>query len=89
MDGGEVKEFDHPFTLMQDTSGFFYEMVQQTGKAHAEILLKSARTSYEEKDERQKVEWQAKTGTAKQEKTKWMDGCYDEDSKSLLSDSEH
>ena len=48
MDGGQVKEFDHPFTLLQDTSGFFYELVQQTGKAHAEILLKVARASCEE-----------------------------------------
>ena len=48
MDAGDVKEFDHPFTLLQDTSGFFYDLVQQTGKVHAEIPFKHAQTSCEE-----------------------------------------
>lgn len=40
MDAGTMVEFDHPFNLLQDKQGMFYGMVQQTGKAMAEALLR-------------------------------------------------
>lgn len=42
MDAGTMVEYDHPFNLLQNEQGVFYGMVQQTGKAMAEALLKIA-----------------------------------------------
>ncbi|CAG9837334.1 unnamed protein product [Diabrotica balteata] len=47
MDAGTLKEFDHPHLLLQDKSGIFYGMVQQTGKTMAETLHQLAKYSYE------------------------------------------
>ncbi|CAH1736107.1 unnamed protein product [Aphis gossypii] len=32
MDFGKIVEFDHPYNLLKNTEGFFYKMVEQTGK---------------------------------------------------------
>lgn len=43
MDNGQVAEFNHPYILLQNTSGIFYGLVQQTGKSMAENLINIAR----------------------------------------------
>ncbi|CAG9863581.1 unnamed protein product [Phyllotreta striolata] len=47
MDAGTMKEFDHPYKLLQNHDGIFYGMVQKTGKTMAESLHQIARRSYE------------------------------------------
>ncbi|CAG9854243.1 unnamed protein product [Phyllotreta striolata] len=46
MDAGRAVEFDHPHTLLQNESGIFYSLVQQTGKATAKNLIAVAAKSY-------------------------------------------
>ncbi|XP_049951176.1 probable multidrug resistance-associated protein lethal(2)03659 isoform X3 [Schistocerca serialis cubense] len=46
MDGGNLKEFDHPHILLSDNNSIFYSMVEQTGKAAAEELRAIAEESY-------------------------------------------
>lgn len=38
MDFGKIIEFDHPYRLLKNTNGFFYKMVEQTGKDTAYFL---------------------------------------------------
>lgn len=40
MDAGKMVEFDHPYILLQNKKGVLYSMVQQTGTAMAENLIK-------------------------------------------------
>lgn len=47
MDAGSVKEYDHPFVLLQDKSGIFYGMVHQTGKSVSESLYQIAKENFE------------------------------------------
>ena len=47
LDHGEVKQFDHPFVLLQDTDGIFSDMVQRTGEAYAQKLAKDAEDRYQ------------------------------------------
>lgn len=49
MDAGTLKEFDHPYILLQDTKGIFYGMVQQTGKVMFETLYRIAEQSFRKK----------------------------------------
>ncbi|XP_020287793.1 probable multidrug resistance-associated protein lethal(2)03659 [Pseudomyrmex gracilis] len=49
MDGGCLVEVDHPYILLQEKKRF-YDMVQQTGPAMAEILIDIATKSFYEKD---------------------------------------
>lgn len=42
MDAGQMVEFDHPFTLLQNQTGVLYGMVQQTGKIMADALHRIA-----------------------------------------------
>ncbi|CAG9769762.1 unnamed protein product [Ceutorhynchus assimilis] len=47
MDAGTMKEFDHPYILLQEKTGVLYSMVQQTGKSMAENLYEVAKQNYE------------------------------------------
>lgn len=38
MDGGLAAEFDHPFNLLKNVDGFFYKMVEDTGRSTADAL---------------------------------------------------
>jgi len=38
MDAGKMVEFDHPYNLLENTDGFLYKMVAQTGSATADLL---------------------------------------------------
>lgn len=46
MDAGTVREFDHPYNLLQNTQGIFYGMVKQTGKAMTETLYSIAEQNF-------------------------------------------
>lgn len=44
---GRIREFDEPFTLLQDDSSLFYKMVETSGGKHeTERLLDIARQAY-------------------------------------------
>lgn len=38
MDAGKMVEFDHPHNLLKNKDGFLYKMVEQTGRATADLL---------------------------------------------------
>lgn len=38
MDSGAIVEFEHPHCLLRNENGFFYKMVEQTGRAAADKL---------------------------------------------------
>lgn len=38
MDSGTMIEFDHPHNLLKNEDGVFFKMVEQTGRATAELL---------------------------------------------------
>jgi len=38
MDFGKIIEFDHSYNLLKNTDGYFYKMVEQTGKDTAHYL---------------------------------------------------
>lgn len=42
MDAGQMVEFDHPHILLQNRNGILYGMVQQTGRAMADALMRIA-----------------------------------------------
>ncbi|KYN28047.1 hypothetical protein ALC57_02483 [Trachymyrmex cornetzi] len=46
MDVGNVVEFDHPHMLLQKDTGYLKSMVQETGKAMAEVLASIAHNCY-------------------------------------------
>uniref|UniRef100_A0A3B4B714 ABC transporter domain-containing protein n=1 Tax=Periophthalmus magnuspinnatus TaxID=409849 RepID=A0A3B4B714_9GOBI len=43
LDNGVIQELDRPVTLLQDTGGAFFKMVQQLGQTEADALLQAAR----------------------------------------------
>ncbi|KAM3608366.1 uncharacterized protein V6R79_023940 [Siganus canaliculatus] len=43
---GRIQEYDQPYVLLQNREGFFYQMVQQTGRAEAASLLHTAKQVY-------------------------------------------
>ncbi|XP_011505689.1 PREDICTED: multidrug resistance-associated protein 4-like [Ceratosolen solmsi marchali] len=47
MNNGEAEEYDHPYVLLQKNNGHFVKMIEQTGKAMAEHLMKIAKEAYE------------------------------------------
>lgn len=48
LETGTLREFDHPYNLLQDRSGLFYGMVEQTGRAMAHALHEMAKKSYKD-----------------------------------------
>ena len=38
-----MKEYGHPYDLLQNTNSLFYKMVQQLGKAEAAALTETAK----------------------------------------------
>lgn len=46
MDAGQLVEYDHPHVLLQNESGYFRKLVQQTGKTTANTLKKVAAECY-------------------------------------------
>uniref|UniRef100_A0A673LSB8 Multidrug resistance-associated protein 4 n=1 Tax=Sinocyclocheilus rhinocerous TaxID=307959 RepID=A0A673LSB8_9TELE len=46
LDEGRIHEYDAPHVLLQNQNGIFYKMVQQTGKAEAASLLRTAKQAY-------------------------------------------
>lgn len=49
MDAGKVVEFDEPYILLQNTSGFFYSMVKQTGPQFEKSLHSLAKKAHQER----------------------------------------
>lgn len=49
MDFGRVVEFAHPHELLQNSDGYFSQMVRQTGQAAEETLRKIAKKDFEKK----------------------------------------
>lgn len=49
MDAGMVAQFDSPYQLLQDTTGLFYKLVEQTGRTMAENLTRIAEQNYKER----------------------------------------
>ncbi|XP_067006599.2 ATP-binding cassette subfamily C member 4 [Anabrus simplex] len=47
MDAGKVIEYDHPYVLLQNTNGYFYNLVQETGPAMSQYLTDMAVKAYE------------------------------------------
>ncbi|XP_022343366.2 ATP-binding cassette sub-family C member 4-like isoform X1 [Crassostrea virginica] len=43
---GSLVEFNHPHVLLQDTEGYLYKMVQQTGKGECQKLMDVAKSTY-------------------------------------------
>ncbi|XP_049950536.1 ATP-binding cassette sub-family C member 4-like isoform X1 [Schistocerca serialis cubense] len=48
MDAGAMVEYDHPYTLLKNPTGFLSKLVEETGSAMAEQLRCVARQSYTE-----------------------------------------
>ncbi|XP_044268136.1 probable multidrug resistance-associated protein lethal(2)03659 isoform X2 [Tribolium madens] len=46
LDNGRIVVLDHPYLLLQNTEGIFYNLVTQTGRAMAENLTKIAHENY-------------------------------------------
>lgn len=46
MDAGKALEFDHPHVLLQNNSGVFHSLVEQTGKSTEKALKAAAQVSY-------------------------------------------
>lgn len=46
MDAGTIVEYDHPYMLLKNKEGFLYKMVEQTGRATADLLHKITVESY-------------------------------------------
>nr|CAH7729850.1 unnamed protein product [Callosobruchus chinensis] len=46
MDAGTMREFGHPYTLLQNPKGIFFGMVEQTGRAMADALFRVAKESH-------------------------------------------
>nr|CAD7590285.1 unnamed protein product [Timema genevievae] len=46
MDAGTMVEFGHPYLLLQNSEGYFYKMVEETGSSMAEQLHQIAKQAY-------------------------------------------
>ena len=47
LESGELKEFDQPYTLLQDKTSMLSKLVEQTGKGLAGQLLEVAKAHFE------------------------------------------
>ncbi|XP_038572949.1 multidrug resistance-associated protein 4 [Micropterus salmoides] len=47
LDAGRIHAYAEPYTLLQQSDGIFYKMVQQTGKQEAAALLEAAKQAYD------------------------------------------
>jgi len=47
LDAGRIIEFDQPYTLLQNTNGFFYKMAEQTGPTEFNSLKQAAQMAFE------------------------------------------
>ncbi|KAF5277747.1 hypothetical protein FQR65_LT03727 [Abscondita terminalis] len=61
MDAGSMVEFDHPHILLRNKNGYFYKMVEQTGKSMGNALTNIAKSTYknvtvQEEDEEEEEE---------------------------------
>lgn len=54
MDSGTPVEFDHPYVLLNKQNGFFYSLVQETGKSMTLHLTGLAKENYDKKNELKK-----------------------------------
>lgn len=50
MDSGEIKEYDTPFNLLEDSSTIFSSLVDATGKESSRSLRKLAKMSQRDED---------------------------------------
>lgn len=62
LDAGRIHEYDAPHVLLQNQSGIFYKMVQQTGKAEATSLLQTAKQAYANRSPAHQLNGFATTG---------------------------
>ncbi|KAK5646813.1 hypothetical protein RI129_005277 [Pyrocoelia pectoralis] len=46
MDAGKLVEYDHPHNLLKNKNGYFYKMVEQTGKSMGSTLKNIAQTNF-------------------------------------------
>lgn len=46
MDGGTMVEYDNPYNLLKNKNGYLYKMVEQTGRATADVLHNIAEAVY-------------------------------------------
>jgi len=42
LEAGAMVEFDHPYILLKNKTGYLYKMVEQTGQASVELLHRIA-----------------------------------------------
>lgn len=47
LDQGRIKEFDEPYTLLQNQDSMFYKLVQETGPVISAQLFDIAKEAYE------------------------------------------
>ncbi|KAK9869791.1 hypothetical protein WA026_003523 [Henosepilachna vigintioctopunctata] len=50
MRNGVVEEFDHPYTLLQDDSGFLHTLVEATGESMSKQLVGIARKNFQKRN---------------------------------------
>ncbi|XP_062612836.1 ATP-binding cassette sub-family C member 4-like isoform X2 [Saccostrea cucullata] len=66
LDEGQIMEYNHPHVLLQNTDGYLYKMVQQTGKGESQKLLEIAKSTYDSipAEDRPSLTEETKTVTA-------------------------
>ncbi|XP_050313562.1 probable multidrug resistance-associated protein lethal(2)03659 [Anthonomus grandis grandis] len=53
MDAGQVKEFNHPYVLLEDKTGILHNMALQAGKTTFETLLDAARQNFQKNQDQE------------------------------------
>ena len=49
LEKGKLVQFDHPYLLLEDHSGPFYQMVKNLGEDHLNMLRKAAKDNFYKK----------------------------------------